>query len=164
MPIKIDNQFIQIAKAHKYDYLINKYDFSTFNEFKKSLFTSIQLFGSATQEIDPMIAFIKYYISIEAATKRQNENAMRYLPKRISKILAPGDRTKQKKYRSRIKKLIIERNSVLHSGNTKNFSAEYLSEEGYQISRQILNKLGYLNDLENFTSKDDLRKWERSTP
>ena len=63
-----------------------------------------------------------------------------------------------------LKKLIIERNSVLHSGNTKNFSAEYLSEEGYQISRQILNKLGYLNDLENFTSKDDLRKWERSTP
>lgn len=163
-PIRLDNRFIKSSQSHKYDYLLMKYDISNFNEYKRTIFTSIQWFGSATQEIDPMISFVKYYISMEVVTKKHNEFAKDTLPKRISKILYPGDHGKQQYYEDRITEIITERNSVFHSGKTKNLDTGYLSEECYQISRQLLNKLGYLVDRENITSKDDLCNWEQTIP
>lgn len=162
MPMRLDERFIQNAKTHEYGYLLSTHDPSSFSPLRKAIYTSIQWFGGATQELDPVTSFVKFYISLETATKRTEDHAGSTLPGRISKIMYPNNLDKQEYYKENIAEIIKERNAVFHSGTPKAYSAEYLSSQCYQITRQILNRLGYLIPSEGLKTKDDLALWAKT--
>jgi hypothetical protein len=161
LPFKIDDTFMQYARFFGLSYLqslINRQG----SALEEDLFAAIQWYGFATQELNPLVSFVKFYIAVETATKREGESAKTTLPKRISIFLEPWRKSSQKELEIELGQLIDERNSVFHEGKIKNFSPSYLVDSSRTIARGVINQLRIRIESEGWKTKEDLISWVKA--
>lgn len=128
-------------------------------EIENSLLTGIEWYGRATQELSPLVAFVKHYIAIEAATKLEREYVGVVLPERIGALIEPRDRSRFASIKAEAKDLIDERNEVFHSGKPLNANPEELQWRARVLSRMVLHQLRIRLESESWTTKEDLKTW-----
>ncbi len=159
-PFKIDDEFLRFAEFYGLSYiqsLINQ----NVSPIEDDLLAAIQWFGYATQESEALVSFVKFYIAIETALKKDKENAKNFLPERTSILLEPSNKSRQEKLQQDFTELINERNAVFHQGRPIKFSPEYLSDAGLILARQILHQLRLRIKSDNIQSKDELIAWTK---
>lgn len=161
-PLKIDKEFMMFADFYGFSYILSLIESQSPTEIEEAFLTAIQWYGEATQELVPMISFVKYYVSIEAALKKVNENAKTYLPKRISVLLEPWTKERQRELEKDLGDMIDERNAVLHSGKPLHSDPEYLAWASQVVARQVLHQLRIKIKEKNFQTKDDVIHWVES--
>lgn len=159
LPIDLRDEMLPYAEFHDFDFVRNLLDDLSPNELVQSFLTAIQWFGRATQESLPLVAFIKFYIAIEAALKKPSESAKTVLPRRIGVLINPWDKTRLMKLEDDLRDFIDERNSVFHSGVPISSSPEVLQWDSRILSRQVLHQLRIRLKNEGWQSKDDLITW-----
>jgi hypothetical protein len=162
LPFRLDSETIPYANSYGLSEIQNILHEKTLSEIKQSLLTGIQWFGEATQELFPLVAFVKYYISIETAIKKESESAKSVLPKRMSVLIDPWGKKKNADLIKDIRGFVDERNSVFHSGIPVKYTAEGLAWDARILARQTLFQL-YLRIRDNhIQTKDDLISWVNS--
>jgi len=159
VPFRVDQQTIQYAEFYGLREVQALLKTSSQSEIQQSYLTSIQWFGQATQELLPLVAFVKYYIAIETALKRAGENAKTVLPRRLGVLIEPWNRSRFAKLEADLRDFIDERNAVFHSGTPKAQSAEELQWESRILARQALHQLRLRLKSEHWRTKDDLIAW-----
>ena len=159
MPLRIDTEFNEFANFYGFDHILSLIRSSSPTEIEVSFLTAIQWYGEATQELIPLLSFVKYYVSIEAALKKENENAKVVLPRRISVLLDPWSKDRQRELENDLGDMIDERNSVLHSGKPRKSNPEYLAGSSQIIAQQVLHQLRLKIKDRNFQTKDDVIRW-----
>jgi hypothetical protein len=157
-PFRVDQEFFDFSEVYGFKYL------QTLSNKKASgieddLLAAIQWFGYATQELEPLVSFVKYYISIETVLKKEGESARNVLPGRISTLLEPFSKLKQNELKIEIGKLIDERNSVFHEGKVEQYSSIYLATTIRVLAREVINQLRSKIETEGWKTKDDLVDW-----
>lgn len=161
LPFKIDDTFMQYANFFGLSYLqslINRQG----SVLEEDLFAAIQWYGFATQELNPLISFVKFYIAIETAIKKEGESAKTSLPKRISILLEPWNKSLQKELETELGQLIDERNAVFHEGKVKNYSPSYLVASSRTVARGVINQLRIKVESEGWKTKEDLISWVKA--
>jgi hypothetical protein len=158
-PLRIDAEFMEYANFYGLGYILSLIDTLSPTEIEESFLTAIQWYGEATQELVPVISFVKYYVAIEAALKTEEERAKTVLPRRISVLLEPWSKGRQRKLEKDLGDMIDERNAVLHSGKPRHSNPEYLAWSGQIIARQVLHQLRLQIKDRTFQTKDDLIHW-----
>ena len=158
-PIDLRDEMMPYAEFYDFDFVRDLLDDPSPSELSKSFLTAIQWFGRATQETNPLVAFIKFYVAIEAALKKPSESAKTVLPRRIGVLINPWDRTRIDKLEDDLRDLIDERNSVFHSGVPISSSPEVLQWDSRVLSRQVLHQLRIKLKKEGWQSKDNLLLW-----
>lgn len=161
-PLRVDAEFMKFANFYGFEYILSIINSTSPTEIEESFLTAIQWYGEATQELVPLISFVKYYVAIEAALKKENERAKAVLPKRISVLLEPWTKNLQRELEKDIGGMIDERNAVLHSGSPKRSNHEYLAWSGQVIARQVLHQLRIKIKDSAFQTKDDVIHWVES--
>ena len=134
-------------------------DSNTRTQLQRSFLTAIQWFGQATQELLPLVAFIKYYIAIEVALKKDVERAKTVLPRRLGVLIHSWDPNLCKKLEAHLIQFINERNAVFHSGIPLSSNPEELAWDACILSRQALHQLRMKLKTEKWQTKDDLIAW-----
>ena len=158
VPCRVDNEFLEFARFYGLEHLQSLINRKAL-PIEEDYFAAIQWYGYATQELDPIVSFVKFYIAMESALKKENERAKNVLPNRIGVLIEPWDTRLQDKIETDIKALIDERNSVFHEGRTQESSPAHLAEMSNLISRRVLHQLGQRIGSENIQTKDDLIAW-----
>ena len=158
-PIELTDEMMPYAQFYDFDFVRCLLDDPSPSELSKSFLTAIQWFGRATQETNPLVAFIKFYVAIEAALKKPSESAKTVLPRRIGVLINPWNNTRLSKLEDDLRDFIDERNSVFHSGAPISSSPEVLQWDSRTLSRQVLHQLRIRLKREGWKSKDDLLLW-----
>ncbi len=158
-PLRVDIEFMNFANFYGFEYILSLINSSSPTEIEESFLTAIQWYGEATQELVPLISFVKYYVSIEAALKKEDERAKTVLPRRISVLLEPWSKDRQRELEKDLGDMIDERNAVLHSGKPRHSNPEYLAWSGQIIARQVLHQLRLKIKDKAFQTKDDVNHW-----
>jgi len=158
-PLQVDAEFMKFANFYGFEYILSIISSTSPTKIEESFLTAIQWYGEATQELIPLISFVKYYVAIEAALKKENERAKAVLPKRISVLLEPWTKNRQRELEKDLGDMIDERNAVLHSGNPRHSNPEYLAWSGQVIARQVLHQLRIKIQDGAFQTKDDVIHW-----
>lgn len=162
LPMYFDSEVMPIAKFYGLQKIQSLLKQTDSNEIEKSFLTAIQWFGHATQELFPLIAFVKYYISIEVALKRPGENAKDVLPRRLGVLLNPWDPDKEKEFEDIFRHFIDERNSVFHSGFPLSENPRQLHVDSEILARQALHQIRLKLESEKWQTKEDLITWVAS--
>ena len=158
-PIDLRDEMLPCAEFYGFSdiqALVKKSDPS---ELEQSFLTAVQWFGQATQELLPLVAFAKYYISIETALKKYSEHARSHLPRRLGTLIEPWDKSRLTTLEEDLNDFIDERNSVFHSGNPIKASPDELQWWSRIMSRQALHQLFQRMKREKWQTKDDIIKW-----
>jgi hypothetical protein len=79
LPITLEQEFLLYANARGLNQIQEMIIKPSPSEIEQSFLTAIQWFGQATQELLPLVAFIKYYISIETILKKIGEKMQKML-------------------------------------------------------------------------------------
>ena len=132
---------------------------STPSELEQSFLIAVKWFGQATQELLPLVAFLKYYISIEAALKKHEEPAKSVLPRRLGVLIESWNRSRLDNLEDDLRDFIDERNAVFHSGSPIAASPEELQWQSRILSRQALHQVCQKLKKEHWQTKDDLISW-----
>jgi len=159
IPLQIDSETIEYAEYFGLKQIQTLLNTPVTSEIEQSFLTAIQWFGQATQELLPLVAFVKYYIAIEAALKKPGENAKRVLPRRLGVLIQPWNPTKLAKLEVDLRSFIDERNAVFHSGIPISKTPQELQWEARILARQTLHQLRLRLNSENWQTKDDLIAW-----
>lgn len=159
LPIDLTDEMLPYAEFSGFPQIQSLLNEPSPSQIERSFLTAIQWFGRATQEHLPLVALIKFYISIEAALKRPNENAKSVLPRRIGVLISPWDKSRLATLEEDLKEFIDERNAVFHSGVPLSSSPEVLRWDSRVLSRQVLHQLRNRLNTEYWQSKDDLIAW-----
>lgn len=157
-PFKVDEEFLKFAEFYGLSYIQSLFN-QKISPIEDDLIAAIQWFGYASQESEPLVSFVKFYIAIETMLKKDKESAKNFLPKRISVLLEPWNKSRQERLRQDFADLVDERNSVFHEGRSSKFSPEYLSESVLILARQVLHQLILRIKSDNIKSKDELIAW-----
>lgn len=158
-PIDLKKDMLQYAEFYGLKDLQSWSKKATHSELEQSFLTAVQWFGQATQEFLPLVAFTKYYISIEAAMKKHGEHAKSVLPKRMGVLIESWNKARFDKFEDEIRDFIDERNSVFHTGHPVNASPDELQWRSRIFSRQALFQLFQKIKQENWQTKDDMITW-----
>ena len=161
MPLRLDDETMPYADFHGLSHLISILNKPKRTEIEKSLLTAIQWFGDATRELQPLAAFLKFYMPIEIILKGEKEIAKRVIPKRLCRLLDPWNTNKQgtTKIKVEIRDLIQERNSVFHSGSARKHTDEYLRLATRAYARDCLFQLSQRIISEKLKSQQGLINW-----
>ena len=159
VPFGVDAEILQYANFYGLSELQALLRANAPVELHEALLTGIQWYGEATQDLLPLVAFVKYYISIETAIKKENENAKTALPRRLSVLIEPWDKTRQRSLESDLRGFIDERNAVFHSGTPLTSTPEELAWDGRILARQALHQLRVRIKSAHLATKDDLIGW-----
>ena len=159
IPFRIDRESIQYAQFYGFDEVQSILRTNNPSELQQAFLTAIQWFGQATQELLPLVAFVKYYISIETVLKKESESAKLELPRRLGVLIEPWDKSRYAKLESDLKDFIDERNAVFHSGAPLSATPEELEWEGRILARQALHQLRLRLASDGWQNKDDLVSW-----
>jgi hypothetical protein len=158
---KVDDDFIRYAEFYGLSYFQSLIDRQS-SAVEEDLFAAIQWYGFAIQELVPLVSFVKFYIAIETATKKDGENARAMLPKRISVLLEPWNQLRQKELEIELRDLIDERNSVFHEGRVNKYSPSYLADTGRILAREVIHQLRQKLVSEKWKTKDDFIDWVKA--
>lgn len=158
-PLRVDTKFSAFANFYGFDHILSMISSSSPAEIEESFLTAIQWYGEASQESIPLLSFVKYYVSIESALKKEDERAKTVLPRRISVLLEAWNKDRQRKLEKDLGNMIDERNSVLHSGKPKASNPEYLAWAGQIVARQVLHQLRLKIKDGKFHTKDNVISW-----
>ena len=139
LPFKLDSHMSHVFEFYGLSYLQTLVQRGAMSPIEGSLLTAIQWYGDATQELSSLLAFIKFYISIETLTKKDREHAKVVLPKRLSVLIDDWDKNKQAEVKKVIELIIDERNAVLHSGQPSRSSADYLARTSQNVARSAIH-------------------------
>jgi hypothetical protein len=149
------------ANFHGLDYLQNLVDKTDKTQIEQALLVSIQWFGDATQELQPLSSFMKYYMPLEILLKRDEERAKDVVPNRICRLLDPWNikknRTTQRN--ADLHELIQERNSIFHSGEPEKKTPEYLRFAARWFSTAVIYQVQQRVISEELKTQDDLIVW-----
>lgn len=159
VPLRVDSEFLTYANFYGFDHIQSLIRSSSLTEIEESFLAAVQWYGEATQDLTPLVSFVKYYVSIESALKKEGERAKAVLPKRISVLIEPWNKERQRTLQKDLGDIIDERNSVLHSGRARASSPEYLTWSGQIIARQALHQLHLRIKSGAFQTKDDVIRW-----
>lgn len=159
LPLTINEETIKHAEFYGFKEIQQILQMTTRNEIQDSFLTAIQWFGMATQEFLPLVAFVKYYISIEAVLKKPGEPAKAVLPRRLAVLIEPWDKSKYPQLENDLRDFVDERNAVFHSGHPLSTSAEGLAWDSRTLARQALHQLRLRLKSEKWQTKDDLAAW-----
>jgi len=157
-PFKVDDNFIQYAEFFGLSYFQSLIDRQA-SPIEEDLFAAIQWYGFAIQELVPLVSFVKFYIAIETATKKDGESARTVLPKRISVLLDPWSKLRQEELEVDLGQLIDERNSVFHEGKVKRYSPSYLANASRILARGVIHQLRLKIGSDGWKTKDELIDW-----
>lgn len=158
-PVELNSETLKYAEFYGFDEILALIDKPSPSEIERSFLTGIQWFGQATQEFLPLVAFIKYYISIEASLKKDREHARSVLPRRLGVLLESWNRSRLDKLEDDLRGFIDERNAVFHSGSPIAASPDELQWDSRILSRQALHQLRQKLKSEKWQTKDDLIDW-----
>jgi len=89
MPYRLNEETSPYANFHGLDYLQSLVDKTDKTQIEHALLVSIQWFGDATQEVQPLSSFIKYYMPLDILLKRDEERAKDVVPNRLCRLLDP---------------------------------------------------------------------------
>lgn len=162
LPIKIDCEILQLANFYGLEDLQSLLKSNTLTDLQRSFLSAIQWYGQATQELSPLIAFIKFYISIEVVLKKANETASKVLPRRLGILINPWDKSRLAELEEDIQAFINERNNVFHSGIPHQESPERLAWDAKVLARQVLHQLRRHLKSDGWQNIDDLISWVQS--
>lgn len=159
LPLTFDSETIQYANFYGLQEIQQLLSSVSLSELQQSFLTAIQWFGQATQELLPLVGFVKYYISIEAALKKPDEYAKTVLPRRLGVLLVPWNKPRLAKLEADLVGFIDERNAVFHSGAPLSSTPERLEWDSRILARQALHQLRLRLKSEQWQTKDDLIEW-----
>lgn len=159
VPYTIDDEYLQYANFYGFDFFQEIFRKDERTQIQQAFLIAIQWYGDAIQEKNPLIAFSKFYTSIETVSKLKKENAKMVLPRRLRVLIEPWDRTDQSKLEIGIRGMISDRNSVIHSGRPSQHTPEYLAWFSRIMAMQTLHHLRLLITSENIQTIDDLKGW-----
>ena len=128
----------------------------------KAFLLAVQWYGDAIQDLNELFSFVKFYVAIETAIKKSKESAKAAVPRRLSVLVEPFDKQRQRMIEADIGDLIDERNASFHSGTPSNRTIEYLAWFARVMSMQTLHHLRLRIEREGFTTEDDLEAWADS--
>lgn len=157
LPLIINSEFMKYAKSHGFDFYIRGLN-EGITQIEKTLYTAIQWFGDGLQDLIKINSFVKFYIAIETILKNEDENAKNVVPRRLSILLEPYEKDKQRKLESDIKDLIDERNSIFHSGVANKESPENLQYIGKIMGRNVIHYSRLKVESEKIKTKKDLHE------
>lgn len=159
LPYKVDQGFLRRANFYGLSFLQSLVRSQSLSSLEQAFLTAVQWYGDAMQDLVPLFAFVKFYVSIETATKKSNERAKQVLPRRVSVLIESWDKQKQRRLEADISDLIDERNAVFHGGKPENYSSEYLAWFARVLAMQTLHHLRLKIESNGFQAKDDLITW-----
>lgn len=162
VPFLLNGEFIQYARFHGLDFFTDLIASSSRSEIEDALLLAANWCGDSAQELSPLTAFMKSYVSIETATKMTGEDAGSVLPLRISVLLEPYSRAQQTALMDEIAGLIRERNAVFHSGRPALASPEQLAWLSKRVAVGTVNQLRQRIISERLKTKEELKIWVRS--
>jgi hypothetical protein len=159
-PFRIDDEFLQVARVYGLDLIRDMVGREAQTELERAFLLAIQWYGEGIQELLPLYRFVKFYVSMEIASKKKTEfSARNHLPRRLSVLIYPWSKQKQRQLELDIADLIDERNAVFHGGEPDQKTADYLAWFARLIAMQTLHhlRMGIQND--GLDSKDALDAW-----
>ena len=155
----VDNQFMQYAEFYGFSFVRNLVQAQAVPPLHRSFLLAVQWYGHAVQELNDLYAFVKFYVAIETAIKRMQESAKTSIPRRLSVLIEPFMKTKQRSIMADLKDLVDERNAIFHSGAPENKSIEYLAWFARVMSMQCLHHLRIRIEKDGLETKEDLDAW-----
>jgi hypothetical protein len=155
LPFNVDDNFMQYADFFGLNYYQSLIDRQA-SPIEEDLFAAIQWYGFAIQELSPLVSFVKFYIAIETAIKKEGESAKKYLPNRISVLLEPWNKLRQRELEIEMRDLIDERNSVFHEGKVEKYSPGYLANASRIMARGAIHHLRLSIGAKKWKTKDEL--------
>lgn len=161
IPVNLNEKIIQYANFYGLSDLTTLVNKANPTEIEKSLLTAIQWFGDATNELQPLSAFMKFYIPIDILLKREEENAKDCIPDRLSRLTDPWNTDKERTAQtiSDLHQLIRERNYVFHSGTPEKRNSEYLRLAARGFAIGAINQVRQRIKSEKLRTQDDLINW-----
>ena len=159
LPVQINHETIQYVEFYGLKEIQALLQVSHPSEIEQSFLTAIQWYGQATQEFLPLVAFVKYYISIEVVLKKEREYARSVLPRRLGVLIDPWDGSRLPKLEDDLRGFVDERNAVFHSGMPISSTPEELAWDARVLARQALHQLRRRLRSEHWQTKDDLIAW-----
>jgi hypothetical protein len=162
MPFIMDSEAFQIANSYGLSHLQSLLSAGTLSPLEESLFEAIAWYGDATRDTSRLHAFVKFYISMEIASKINEENARTVLPNRISTMIYPYDPRRRQRLKQSIALLVEERNAIFHGGKPEGNSIERLEYASRKIAAKTIHQLRELIRTEGIKTKDELRNWQRA--
>lgn len=156
LPYKIDSEFLTQASSYGFEYYQSLLEDRNLDPLEKSIMIAIQWYGDSTQDLNDLNSFLKSYICIETLLKNEKENAKSVIPRRLSVLLYPFDKSNQKKLEKEMEALIDERNSVFHSGVSIKEKPEYLRYLGRVLGRSVIHKTRLKIKSEGIKTKEEL--------
>ncbi len=157
-PFKVDKEFLEFAEFYGLSHIQSLIS-QKVSPIEDDLMAAIQWFGYASQELTPLVSFVKFYIAIETAVKKDGEKARTVLPKRIAVLLEPWSKVRQDELEKELSDIIGERNAVFHEGKVEKYSPSYLADTGRILARGVINQLRLKIASESWKTKDELITW-----
>jgi hypothetical protein len=158
-PIEVNSFFIQNSINYGYEYIEKAFSAKIKSPIQALVLNSIDWFGDATQDINPISSFMKYYTAMESILKEENEKARNVIPERVVWVLDKYASSACKEIKIDMIELIEERNSIFHQGFSKNETPEFLSQRMHNISRNIISRFTLLTMKYNWETKQDFINW-----
>lgn len=156
LPYKIDPEFLIHATFYGFEYYKSLVENRKLNPLDNSMLIAIQWFGDSIQDLNDLNSFLKSYICIETLLKKINENGKVVIPRRLSTLMYPFDKTNQRKLEKELIEIIDERNSVFHSGVPIKEKPEYLRYVGRVFGRSVIHQVRLKIISDNITKKEEL--------
>ncbi|MBU1682776.1 hypothetical protein KJ742_02425, partial [Patescibacteria group bacterium] len=156
LPYKIDAEFLTYASFYGFEYYKGLVENRKLNPLENSMLIAIQWFGDSIQDLNDLNSFLKSYICIEILLKKIKENGKNVIPRRLSTLMYPYDKTNQRKLEKELIDIIDERNSVFHSGVPIKEKPEYLRYVGRVFGRSVIHQVRLKIMSENISTKEAL--------
>ncbi|MCH7611598.1 MAG: hypothetical protein IIB10_13050 [Chloroflexi bacterium] len=159
-PFRIDDEFLQVAKVYGLDHIRDIASSDSQTELERAFLLSIQWYGEGIRETLPLYEFVKFYVAIEIASKKKSESSTKkHLPRRLSVLIYPWSKEKQRNLEDGIGDLIDERNAVFHGGSPEKQSEDYLAWFSRVVAMQTLHHLRMAIEQEGLDTKEALDSW-----
>ncbi len=80
MPLRIDTEFNEFANFYGFDHILSLIRSSSPTEIEVSFLTAIQWYGEATQELIPLLSFVKYYAQSKLHLRKKMRTQKLFFP------------------------------------------------------------------------------------
>lgn len=159
-PYRIDDEFLQVAGVYGLGHIRDIAGRESQTDLERAFMLAIQWYGEGIQETLPLHEFVKFYVAIESASKKKSEvSAKKHLPRRLSVLVYPWSKEKQRDLEEGIDDLIDDRNAVFHAGEPEKQSEDYLAWFSRVVAMQTLHHLRMAIEREGLDTKDALDSW-----
>ncbi len=100
LPFVIDADFLRAAEFYDFSFVLSLLQEGRARPIGSALLLAIQWYGDALQDLTPIFAFVKFCVALETALKKKGESARSVVPQRLSVLIEPHIKAKQRASRA----------------------------------------------------------------